>query len=818
MRNLLIMGVMVSAAALAGIPANANNPTPKSGNAAHPGWNTSEGVMRTPGSNGASIPECTEGRMDASMDRKTEILSEYFGNIPEGATETIGNKGDERYIDIIASRDNDPGRFLNESYTPQSGVWEGDEVFAGKGGTIILQCPHPSKRAILNTPLGDYSGDLTVTVRCRWAKTFWVGDSETGYVSTNGSELTIGVYTGGYDKANYAITDIEGRPEIETGQIYKNSGWQEITFKFHNESTNADGFLSFFTGESIEIDWIKVTDDNEFLGAPVINGASDFTEDGFSISWQPVRRAYSYFIDLYKMVFTADTGIDEMCDFESDDIPSWLNCEGAEAAAGEGLEDSRCMVISDDETYLSTVDKGINLDKFTAEVKFRMESEEHPITVVFEVKGEDGWQEYTSIECDGWWCAPEEYIYIDFKGQNFSGKYSAVRICTYGANENNKLFVDNISVYAERPYELKRVYDDELSFIGDLEDDDFIYNYYDITYDDHYTFRGLDPETEYWYRVRSQLVSEFGVGEKRHAFGVATPEALPATDVTEDAYTANWKDVAKAQKYLVINYGTHTVTEDTSNYAFISETFSKCEGNPNLSDMNPINNLTECYLDEYTDQKGWRGVNTYIGENMIGGGEETGSYLITPMMMVNPEKGAAYIYIHAVGTPGDMFILKGIESGKSSVISFGESGEINGAFELEASCGEQLKLYSYADYGFAVKVFKVMQAVKKGEIVRTFDQLVEVAPGTETVTFSGLTQSSNAYEVIANFTLETQTVNSRRGKVIYVGAHTGVETPVYRTGTEIARYSVNGYKVGKDHKGIVFIKLDTGEVKKVLIK
>lgn len=817
MKNLLIMGVLASAAALAGIPVNSNNTTPKSGVTDHPAGNTPASVISTSGPCIARIPDSTEGRMDASMDRKTEILFEDFVNVPEGSTETIGGKG-ERYVDNIASRDNEPGRFLSESYTPESGVWEGDEVFAGKGGNVILQCPHPSKRSILNTPLGDYSGDLTVTVRCRWAKTFWVGDSESGYVSTNGSELTIGVYTGGYDKADYARTDIGGRSEMSTGQIYETSGWQVITFKFHNESTNADGFLSFSTTESIEIDWIKVTDDNEFLGAPVINGASDFTEDGFSISWQPVRRAYSYFIDLYKMVFTADAGIDEMCDFESEEIPSWLNCDGIEAAAGEGLENSRCMMISDDETYLSTVDKGINLDKFTAEVKFRMESEEHPITVVFEVKGEDGWQDYTSIECDGWWCEPEEYIYIDFKGQNFSGKYSAVRICTDGANENNKLFVDNISVYAERPYELKRVYDDELSFVGDLDDEEFIYNYYDISYDDHYTFRGLDPETEYWYRVRSQFVSEFGVGEKHHAFGVATPEVLPATDVTEESYTANWKDVPKAQKYLVINYDTHTVAEDNSQYAFISETFDKCEGKSDLSDMKPINNLTECYLDEFTDQKGWRGANNYIGENMIGGGEETGSYLITPMMMVNPERGAAYIYIHAVGTPGDMFILRGIESGKSSVISFGEGGEIDGAFELEAACGERLKLYSYADYGFAVKAFKVMQAVQKGDIVRNFNQQIEVEPGQERVTFSDLTCMTNAYEVIANFTLGNKTVNSMPGEVIYVGNGTGAVTLVETTGTEIARYSVNGYKVGKDYKGIVFIKMDTGEVKKVLIK
>ena len=109
----------------------------------------------------------------AKLDREQELIFEDFNLVPKGDTETIGNLG-ERYCDLLASRATDP--YIDPSLTP-SGAWEGNHVYAGNGGTIILQCYDPNVGGFINTPLGEYAGDITVRVRCRWAQAFWGWDN-----------------------------------------------------------------------------------------------------------------------------------------------------------------------------------------------------------------------------------------------------------------------------------------------------------------------------------------------------------------------------------------------------------------------------------------------------------------------------------------------------------------------------------------------------------------------------------------------------------------------------------------------------------------
>jgi hypothetical protein len=117
-------------------------------------------------------PTPLKTKFKASVENETEILFEDFSGVPDGAQETIGTMGD-RYTDLIASHDVDPGRYINTDYTPNSGTWEGDNIFAGKGGNIVMQCNNPSQASVLRTPLGDYSGDITIQVRCRFATPFY---------------------------------------------------------------------------------------------------------------------------------------------------------------------------------------------------------------------------------------------------------------------------------------------------------------------------------------------------------------------------------------------------------------------------------------------------------------------------------------------------------------------------------------------------------------------------------------------------------------------------------------------------------------------
>lgn len=128
---------------------------------------------------------------------------EDFNHVPDGNTEKIGNLG-ERYTDYIASHYFEPGRYIDNAYTPESGTWDGDFVMAGKGGTVILSPYNPQQHAYLRTPLGDYSGGITVTMRVRGVTTFWGSDNDLGYDAAYSSDVTVAPMVDGYDKNHYA--------------------------------------------------------------------------------------------------------------------------------------------------------------------------------------------------------------------------------------------------------------------------------------------------------------------------------------------------------------------------------------------------------------------------------------------------------------------------------------------------------------------------------------------------------------------------------------------------------------------------------------
>lgn len=155
-----------------------------------------------------------------SVTRQQIILEEDFSNIPAGNTEIIEGIG-EHYTDLIASSTSEPGPYINADYTPESGRWYGDWVYAGKDGTVILQPVNPQVGGNICTPLGDYSGDITVNIRCRCAKTFWLNEADE-YVTSPGSTLQCSFLRGGYDSFESCETD--ATQDFLSQRLYENDG------------------------------------------------------------------------------------------------------------------------------------------------------------------------------------------------------------------------------------------------------------------------------------------------------------------------------------------------------------------------------------------------------------------------------------------------------------------------------------------------------------------------------------------------------------------------------------------------------------------
>ena len=764
----------------------------------------------------------------ASMERKSVILYEDFSNVPEGATEQTGKIG-ERYVDFIASSYYEPGNFIPNEYTPESGTWYGDWAFAGKNGTVVLQCYNPmGSPAVIRTPLGDYSGELTVTVRARSSKIFWGADNEVGYVTSGGSSLEMRAMVGGYDSYDGAVTDIPFYSQMSTGQIYESDGWQEVTFKFRSESANGDGFISFATIGAIEIDWIKITDDNTFLACPNIRPATNFTNDGFTINWDPVRRSYNYYIDLYKQVYTADSGVNITYDFNDGKLPEGTKADEAQFVEGEGVDESTALMLGYDGegAAFETPNFGVKLKSFTSKLKFEINDvENYGAMIIYDVLTDNGWEPFGYLEYDGFWTTGGYYNTVVLNGPQFEDKYYAVRFYTLELSPENKVYIDDINAFSPRPFVLERVYDEEISMEYNPDNDDYPYNYYYYTDDkdsnSSYTFTGLDPETEYWYRVRSHNVTEFSIGEKYHAFGVPAPKLEDATNVGNGSYTANWIDAPKAQSYTVINYKAETAEEDSDEYTILSETFSNCTGEADIDLMEPL----EGNVDELTDTKGWSGTDLRIGGNMLG---TTGYYgnLTTPPLMVNPARGTYFIYINAYGYSGDNMYIKNESGTVKGYLPFDGDGCLSGWLEVSAPVvGDKFTFISLNSLPIALTEFEVVQAVKKGDRILTFVSSEEVPTGVQGCTFSGLDkEGSYAFGVVSNFKLEQDSTSSSLNEWMYVDLASGQSIPMSKIDveaseiTETGRFTIDGRKASSSYKGVVIVKMSDGSAAKKVVK
>lgn len=771
------------------------------------------------------VPSPLKVRQNASsVEREIELIRENFDMIPEGNTEYIDGIGN-RCVDMLASHHYQPGRYLDTAYTPESGTWEGDYVFAGNGGTVVLQAFSPFEGAYIATPLGEYSGDLTVKVRCRYAKTFYGGNSESGYVTTLGSDLYLTIGVGGYDSMQYA--DSDAMYGLQSGPIYENEGWMVLTFKLCNKSADNDAYLMFGTSSAIELDWIEVTDAGTYLAAPSVKEVRDFTRDGFTISWDKVRRSSNYYIDLWKVNYTADSGVDETIDFEDAKLPDGWSADEAEIENGYGDGESFGLQLgyNGTEGALITEDFGKKLDILSFGVYFDINNpeayDENYDLGALCVEGLtiDGWQPISQTICDGFFVRGGRYYNYKAEGPNFESKYTAIRFYALGLSDDNHIRIDNVALWAKRPYELVR--DENSDMLWDVNDDDNNYNYYTYVDNNVYTFTGLDPEGEYWYRVRSHNVQEFNNSEKYHAFGVASPELLPATDIKRDGYTAHWNDVPKAQNYIVKSFKSEKVTADQDKYTIFAESFSDCEGTDDYLYMMPAENLSGDYLDGYTDMAGWTGADVTVGASMIGG-----TFITTPPLPVNPARGSYYIYLEAYGYPGDIISIEFLNAGVSQGILVegdGMTGYISGYIEVsEAVAGEKIRFSSLNYVPFGLVSFEVLQDVKAGDIISTFHSDTLVAAGVEQCVFTELEDNSlYSYQVISRYDLEQESVYSTGNDKITVDLSVG-NSNLTAVGTiendivEVSRYTVSGIRVGEDYNGVVIVRMSDGSTRKVI--
>lgn len=409
-----------------------------------------------------------------------------------------------------------------------------------------------------------------------------------------------------------------------------------------------------------------------------------------------------------------------------------------------------------------------------------------------------------------------------------TGGYNQIRLRASGLNEGAYLVLDNVDITAKPAYEYE--------IIGSTYGDDLDYNYSytDYTSKTSYTFKDLDPNTEYYYGVRAHYVTQFSDRNFIHALGVAAPEAKEATDIdSRGVFTANWEAAPKATSYTVSCYGTDQLQKDVDDYPILEEDFSTIDASvtsaTTANDAEPLNNNKRSSLDAYTKLPGWEGSSNTIAQGMLGcegDFDYTGGKIYTPeLYLANDSK--CKITIKLYGKANDQIAIR--LGDVSYGVSVPENGVLDGFFTVPCGQGRtNMRISSQNLAPFAIEYLKVGQDLPKGARVQTWLQSADTDAATTSYTFSGLDAYDfpmYGFQVTSHFQYDenTEVSSVEPSPMTYVdlvnGTSTGIEELVKASDTKVvARYNAAGQIIAAPVKGLNILKLSDGKIMKVIVK
>ncbi len=695
--------------------------------------------------------------------------------------------------------------YIDDEYTELPG-WCGSWVFQA-GGNAYLNDPLGYIGAVLNSPLGDYSGNLTVTLRVK-------------NIGKSSCSLFVNLLKDGYNNPSYADTD-DGDVSIRTN-LYPNRGWMTLTLNAHNMTSAADGFLQILSYGSCIVDYVRIDRTNNYIAPPTVTDISNFTDSTFTVAWDKEDLAYDYWMWLYKKNYTSTEDRTWTSDCESA-LPEEFKTTGV-IVDGIGAEGSKGLRLENGDTLTAPY----NLSEYK-NMSFWMKAAgvseddyaEADATIDIDVLTESGWENwgsyYAQYWTDGGTADLDESSY-----KSFSGQYLGVRIRPVDFPEGAYLAIDSLNVQAGR--------DAELLPVGENEEYGY---YYDSTKKTTYTFsEGLEADADYYFGVQSHYNSLRSEYPLHLAFGVAAPVAEPATDIdSRGSYTANWEPSAKATGYRVDNYGLTTADKDGV-YDIIDEDFSGVDADVTEStdptDPDPLGGNSYESLDDYTKLPGWTASNYAVAQGWMGAINDyyTSGYVKTPALYLANDS-VFTLSIKATGTAGDYLTVK--TPNQTYYIGFDEDGNIDGTYTVPES-GAALVLRITSDDTFMIDQIKISQELKAGDHIYSWlgSSTVDGKETTST-TFSNLYDyefDEYAYAVTATRTEGARYAESDRSGYILVDLEDGKSVPTSiadgniagSTAKVVARYNTAGQMVSAPQAGLNIVKMSDGTVRKVMVR
>lgn len=655
-------------------------------------------------------------REEDAQTRWETLLHEDFSWFTDGTTEAPDM--DTMYPTLYF--ENGSQMLESECFHDQDGWW-GVGIYSA-GGAIALG--NQGMGGTINTPAASMPGRIRVTIRAKV-----LGDTD--FVLA----------------PNLAYGDIGNPQGVEKQSRYETlkpgDDWQDLVYITDNPYTSPvwlqiNGMM--YNNSKLVIDDVKIERDMDFMVAPSAVRAEKFTADGFTATWDPGYAAKEYEVSLlrehqvtgenkivnYDManvdVDTSWTG--KSFDPYAADYADWKgNVTGMPAQIQANVDSADQHVKIDTETgkrsllfrtgdQLVILSGGYRILDMT--IRMRMTDGSTQNGQLSWYMKNDGKNNWTSM----YYKALADGTPADFVSQNnewYEGQYTDFYITfDTGYNLNNAVEVTDISITIAPEIE---ILPEQVVTTSELS----------------HAFTGLDMEQEYRLSLRSiDAKGNFAQPVAGTAYGVAAPQLLPATEITNDAYTANWTKAAHATSYEINTYDVVTVPEDNDRYVIMDENFSKCQAEDDGS-VKFLGNMETTGLDDYTDNTGWEGSGTLIGDACLGcytdtqcGGMITYE-LSSPMLDLSHNGGVYDVTLeYSVQNADDYLIIQGGDVNYVTLKGNGTTDFTTATVTMDKGYnGEYLMFYAYNNSPFLLSKVTVTQALKKDEKVLSFSKAVQ---------------------------------------------------------------------------------------------
>lgn len=622
-------------------------------------------------------------------------------------------------------------------------TWGGDRLYPAGGSIAVMG-------GFLNTPIGDFSGDLKMTFRARLVPNMGVTRRGVDVMLIRHSRLDE------FKRETYTLT-----PE-----------WQEFSFTADN-GWFYDTKIQFFNIDDLcyEIDDVRIEHRITGIEPPVAALPDILGDDAFIAEWFPTETADEYLLSVYEKGPSLDDR-DWSEDFEEIETDGTSVVSLPEGWSFNLSSNGDRREFTDNPEYTGSGTRAICFDAngdFIVTPKAEAGIKEFSFFLSADTSDPDfdptkgqvvavgaltdvGWHEWMNISVPALLNMYDGMATVDLSENLgvFDNIYALRIESVMNPGERILLYIDDVHYTVAGQPELAYLLEDKV-----IEGQDN--NYYIVEGE------GFDPEADYFYNVKARNSKYTSVASNEiEVFNIHTPKALEPTDVTADSFTANWTCGGKADNFVVTLYQTMTARE-TGNTTVLHETFSKAKGNGTPFDPeNGYYNSTYVNIDHLTDVPGWKATSYSTLNGMAGGLAEdplhpnaVAGAFSTPTIDLSHDNGNCRVKVRGWFHAGDGLVIQGTSPAAFAAVPTNVEGEYE--IELDLSlCGmeESLTIYSPTYSDFMLDEVTITQNLEKGDRVKVRTSELEV-PDKETrsLNVTGLVPSRSidySYDVYAN--------------------------------------------------------------------